>query len=161
MFSIKGIKDIVSKNNMQVLYDVRITPRQYDSASKKEIVRFQKSLVDKILNIPVFKNDTLLIKGKYYDLLEYASLFGIVDLDSAILFGKDYSNEVMKLYYDLDVLEIQGGMPNIGELVIMKLLTGEQIVFIPDTGKIFNQNWKDKCFSKGQRLSENIYAVPQ
>jgi hypothetical protein len=159
--SIKYLEMTCSASEMAILYDVAIKPRDWKIQSEKEIVRFQKNEGHETLNIPIFLNDSPLINGMYYDLGKYAASNGILNQDSAVAFGRNYSNNVINLYYKLNVHEIRGGLPDLGEFVIMTLKTGKRLVFIPDTSKIFSQNWRERCFQKGKKVGQNIYLVPK
>ncbi|MEO6456555.1 MAG: hypothetical protein ABIN97_20935 [Ginsengibacter sp.] len=145
---------------MVKLYNVTIKPREYTTESQSQIVRFQVNIRNKIFNIPIFKDDTILMKDNYYDLFKYSELNGIKEKDSAIAYVKLFSNSIMSLYHKLGIHEVQGGMPNIGELVILKSINGDQFVFVPDTNKIFSKHWKNGFVSEGRMIRDSIYLIP-
>ncbi|TKK64357.1 hypothetical protein FC093_22650 [Ilyomonas limi] len=157
--SIDTLIQVVHQNDLSILYNVSIKPREYSIESEKQIVRFQVRLNKKTFSIPVFDGDIPFSKGNYFDLFAYYQLKNIHNRDSAIIQGKDYSDRVMGLYRVLKVHEILGGLPNVGELVIFKLLDGSQILFIPDTSKIFNNKWKESVYLSSKKIDKNLYII--
>jgi hypothetical protein len=152
------ILEVVRQRDISILYNVNIKPRYYTEEGKHHLVRFQVNVNGRTYNIPVFNGDTLVSKNNYYDLYTFSQINNINSKDSALTYVKAYSNRIMDLYYKLNAHQIIGGLPHQGQLVGIKLLDGSEVVFVPDTNRIFSQYWRVNTFRNMERLTDSLYV---
>lgn len=125
--------------DIRLFFNVRIKARCGNDTCKKSLMRFEMIHNEKYYNIPVWKN--LIDTNMVYDTYKFG-IDNTMDSFLAIKYFKTYSNRIINLYNRLDIYDIRGGHPDLGDIIVCKTNLNSDAVFAPDTNRINHEYWK-------------------
>lgn len=139
-------------SGIRVFFNTRIKARCNSDSCKKSVIRFEIVQNGKHYNIPIWRN--LIDTNMIYDTYAFAADNSIVST-KAVEYIKAYSNKIIGLYNKIEVYDIRGGNPDLGNIVICKTMLNNTAVFAPDSSQIKHNYWK--TFIRNASYSNNCW----
>lgn len=143
------------EEDLDILFNVAFTARGRNDDGTFFIhhVRYEFS-ESKRIALPVIETgrskQDIIASSDYQNVKEYARMQGITEPQAL-----DYITEIPKLVNELKIGKVFSS-PRQGRFIVFSLSHEDDVIYVPDTSKVYNAYWK-KFFKTGKQLDEKWY----
>lgn len=143
------------EKDLDVFFNVSFTARGLNDDGTFLIDHFTYTFSEsKSIVLPVIETGSsrqnVIASDEYKNVREYAKMQGITE-DQAL----DYITELPKLANELKIGKVFS-LPRQGKFIVFSLSDKDEVMYVPDTSKVYSEGWKD-FLRTGKQLDDKWY----